>query len=467
MPPTTPLRSHETEEVRPERREAERLLEAGDLEGARQRLEAWLEREPDDARARGLLGLCCFRLGRLDEAARLYQALVDRNPSDATLRVNLGLVALKRGDAAEAAAQFEVAVSLAPNHRKALNYLGLALAQRGEYALARDAFERAGATAMAERMAAQLAEEEAAAAQRAAEEAAAAQRAAAEATGAQHAAAATPAEGTEPAPADPPAATAIEAAPVRPAAPPPPPEEEADAFAAAFAEAPPQQPAAPARNDAPRVAVPPAPPRDAVEPPARATAFAEVPPLEWPEGRPFAVGPEGAAIEFATEIRTRLDGLVAAHGVAAWTPVQKRFRGNEIDRLFGTGTQQMWRATGGGRLLFHARGRTFTSLRLEGETYFVEDRVFAFDEGLRWENGRLPGQATDLHLVRFSGAGQVLLVTARAIRAERVDGGCLSLPTSGLAGWTGALAPRLVGAEEGPAVPWIELSGTGTVLLVG
>src|SRR5690606_40229388 len=68
------------------------------------------------------------------------------------------------------------------SHRKALNYLGLALAQRGEYALARDAFERAGATAMAERMAAQLAEEEAAAAQRAAEEAAAAQRAAAEAT---------------------------------------------------------------------------------------------------------------------------------------------------------------------------------------------------------------------------------------------------------------------------------------------
>ena len=422
----TTLRSYDAEEVRPERRAAEALIEQGDLEGAREQLEALLAADPDDAAARGLLGLCCFKLGRLGEAARIYSALVERNPGDATLRVNLGLVALKRGAAAEAVVQFEAAVALAPGHRKALNYLGLALAQRGELALARDAFERAGSAAMAARMVEQLE-----ARQR--EEAHAALLRAAEAAGVH-----------VPAPAP----------------------EETDAEADLAIEFD-DEPPAPAPQ--PPSFVEPAPERSAAGAPAAPASFAAAPALRWPAGRPFALGPDGASIEFSTEIRTRLDGLVAAHGVAAWTPVQKRFRGTEIDRLFGSGPRAVWRATGGGRLLFHARGRTFTDLQLGGaqvaEAYFVEEHVFAFDEGLSWENGRLPGQAADLHLVRFGGAGHVLLATELAIRSERVEGGCLSLPTAGLVGWSGALAPRLVGAEEGPAVPWIELSGTGIVLL--
>jgi len=455
--PTTPLRSHETEDVRPERRAAETLLEQGDLEGARQRLEAYLANEPDDARARGLLGLCCFRLGRLDEAARLYAALVERNPGDATLRVNLGLVALKRGDAAEAAAQFEVAVSLAPTHRKALNYLGLALAQRGELALARDAFERAGATAMAERMAAQLAAQQAAAQQAAqAEQPAAAPAAEPAAPVLRHlqgGEAQPPAE----APADADGTEETSFADIAPAD-----ETNTPAAAPAPVQEPPvaHLPVARLEEELPA--------RPAAEPSApRIATFAAERALRWPEGRPFAVADDAAAITFATEVRTRLDGLVAAHGVAAWTPVQKRFRGEEIDRLFGTGAQQMWRATGGGRLLFHTRGRCFTALYLDAESYLVEERVFAFDESIRWENGRLPGQATDLHLVRFTGAGHVLLTSERPVRVERVEGDTLSLPITGLVGWTGPLAPRLVGAEEGPAVPWIELSGSGTVLLLG
>lgn len=418
------LRSYDTEEVRPERRAAEALVEAGDLEGARLQLEATLAADPDDAAARGLLGLCCFKLGRLHEAARIYTALVERNPGDATLRVNLGLVALKRGAAAEAVVQFEAAVKLAPGHKKALNYLGLALAQRGELGLARDAFERAGSAGMAARMAEQLdAQHEAARAalHRAAEEAGVAE-----------------------------AELAIEI-------------DDEPMPAAALEE--PEEPAANADVD-----TAPEPAAETVPEPVPAEAATLPAALRWPAGRPFGIGPEGAAIEFGAEIRTRLDGLVAAHGVAAWTPVHKRFRGAEIERLFGTGPRALWRATGGGRLLFASRGRTFSDLQvgegaLGAEVYLVEGHVFAFDEGLTWENGRLPGQATDLHLVRFGGAGHVLLATDLAVRTERVVGGCLSLPTAGLVGWSGALAPRLVGAEEGPAVPWIELTGTGVVLL--
>ncbi|WP_373048109.1 tetratricopeptide repeat protein [Vulgatibacter sp.] len=416
----TALRSHDAEEARPERRAAELLLEQGDLEGALARLQSFLLTEPEDARARGLLGLCLFRLGRLEEAQAIYAALVERTPADPTLRVNLGLVALKRGDAAVAAAQFEMAVAQAPGHKKALNYLGLALAQRGDLALAQDAFERAGARAMAERMAAQLAEREASAA--------------------------------------PPLAPAAE-----PGAEAPAPQQAPEPAAPVASEATPA-PAPAAEDGAAAPAAMPAHP--STDFPAL-TDYAAATALEWPEGSPFGLAPGTAAVHFATQIHTRLDGLVAARGVAAWTPVQKRFRGAAIDRLFGAGSQQIWRATGGGHLLFRAEGRTFTPLRLDAEGYFVEERVFAFDEGAAFENGRLPGQATDLHLVRFAAQGHLLLVSDRPIRAEHVENGCLSLPTAGLVGWSGALAPRLVAAEEGPAVPWIELTGTGLVLLAG
>lgn len=389
----TALRSHEGEEVRPERRAAEELLERGELEAARHLLASLVAADPGDSRSKGLLGLCCFRLGQLDEAARIYGELVAENRTDATLRINLGLVALKRGAARDAIVQFEEAVRLAPAHRKAHNYLGLAYAQAGELARARDAFLKAGAQAMAARMEHLLAEQE--------------KRGDTDPERAAAAAAATP----------PPAV--------------PSPAEEARS------------------DDLPTV-----------------EKFAAETALRWPSGRPFGIGPDGAAIHFETEIRTRLDGLVAVRGVAAWTPVQKRFRGAEIARPFGHGARQFWRATGGGSLLFAARDRVFTALLLEQETWIVEDRLLSFEESLSWENGRLPGQATDLHLVRLTGNGRILLATDRPVRAERVGGGCLSLPTSGLVGWKGALAPRLVAGEEGPAVPWIELSGTGIVLLL-
>lgn len=193
--------------------------------------------------------------------------------------------------------------------------------------------------------------------------------------------------------------------------------------------------------------------------------------LEWPEGTPYGVGAEAVSIHFPAEIHTRLDGLVAARGDTAWMPVFKRFRGKNTDRTFGTGPRQMWRASGAGQLLFSCQGaagnRSFLPIWVESEAYLVEDRVFSFEDSFDFENGRLPGQARDLHLVRLQGAGQVLLVSERGVRAERLSGeDCLSLPVSGLIGWTGALAPRLVSAEEGPAIPWIELVGEGIVLLL-
>lgn len=458
-----PLRPHEAEDSISQQHAAEELIASGDLEAAREVLEKLLEENPGDGRSRGLLGLCHFKLGQLRLAAEIYGALVADNPTDPTLRVNLGLVSLKDGRLDEAIESLEAAVSLAPGHRKALNYLGLALAQRGDPKAARDAFLQAGATAMAEKMAKHLEEEQVQARE-----------------------------------VDRLARAFASGAPI-PKEPPPVVEDDEDvdaAFAIYEDEAPPPVAASaaapvPAPTQAPApVAAPPsaqAPVRESGAevfhfhgPRSAPAPHATVPtleglarsfPLEWPVGSPYGVGEGSVAIEFPAEIHTRLDGLVAARGDTAWMPVFKRFRGKNTDRTFGTGPRQMWRASGAGHLLFSTQGgsghRTFLPLRIESEAYLVEDRVFSFEDSFDFENGRLPGQTRDLHLVRLQGAGQVLLVSERPIRAERLSGeDCLSLPVSGLIGWTGALAPRLVSAEEGPAIPWIELVGEGIVLLL-
>lgn len=450
-----PLRPHEAEDSVSQQVVAEELIGSGDLEAARQVLERLLEENPGDGRSRGLLGLCHFKLGQLRLAAEIYGALVADNPTDATLRVNLGLVSLKDGRLDQAIESLEAAVSLAPGHRKALNYLGLALAQRGDPKAARDAFLQAGASAMAEKMEKILEEEQQAAAREVD------RLAKAFASGA-------------PLPRDPPPVV----------------EEDVDVDAA-FSIYEDEEPPAPAVPIAPAAPIPPVTQAEAPKAKSGAEVFhfhgsrrpqprhsvptiddlARSAPLEWPAGSPYGVGQGAVAIEFPAEIHTRLDGLVAARGDTAWMPVFKRFRGKNTERTFGTGPRQMWRASGAGHLLFSTAGgsgnRTFLPMRIESEAYLVEDRVFSFEDSFDFENGRLPGQARDLHLVRLQGAGQVLLVSERPIRAERLSGeDCLSLPVSALIGWTGALAPRLVSAEEGPAIPWIELVGEGIVLLL-
>ena len=132
----------------------------------------------------------------------------------------------------------------------------------------------------------------------------------------------------------------------------------------------------------------------------------------------------------------------------------------------------MLRASGAGRFIISREGRTFTALELGDEpAYFREEALFAFEESIVFENGRVPSRAGgyDLHLVHLRGRGKLLLVTAGTPKsAELGKGEPLRIPMDQLVGWHGpGIQPRIVAiVEQAPEMgAALELSGEGRALL--
>jgi len=102
--------------------------------------------------------------------------------------------------------------------------------------------------------------------------------------------------------------------------------------------------------------------------------------------------------------------------------------------------------------------------------YFREDVVFAFEEALAFENGRLPSDMTpDLDLVYLRGQGQVLLCPGGPLRSVEVTSvRPVTVPLENLVGWYGGLTPRiaiLAFDENGKVIrAGVELSGDGFLL---
>lgn len=241
----------------------------------------------------------------------------------------------------------------------------------------------------------------------------------------------------------------------------------------------------------------PAPPRKAEPAPERRSpAPAPAPPkaAQGPAGTPVPAGGlaawvdsrlvrAGGAETFSVQGDTlvvavkgttlcRIDGLFAQKGALKLAPEMKRFRGKATEKPFGEGAGQMRRVTGDGLLLVRAAGRRFTALDLGGESgYFREEAVFGLEDGIGYENGRVPSRLkAELNLVHIKGKGRFLVVS----RGEpvTVDVGSdqpVLVPLVSLVGWTGNLTPRLAtltgaggGDGEGPVA--VELSGEGRAI---
>jgi uncharacterized protein (AIM24 family) len=131
----------------------------------------------------------------------------------------------------------------------------------------------------------------------------------------------------------------------------------------------------------------------------------------------------------------------------------------------------MLRVAGEGRFVIAREGRAFTPLELGDEpAYFREEVLFAFEESLVFENGRVPSKlGGDLHLVHLRGRGRLLLVSGGEPRAVEVrKGEPLRIPMDQLVGWHGPLIqPRVVPiVEETPELGIaLELSGEGRALV--
>ncbi len=441
-------------------------LSQGNPADARIALEKALRYKPRNQRARNLLGLSLFKLGELPRAEEIYRSLIEDHPGDPTLRVNLGLVFLKQNASPDAVRCFETALDLAPDHQKAQNYLGLALAQKGELARAREWFLKAGNDAMADRMAQALQQSPVRAVAESAAVALAAEQPFAPATE----------EKTAPKKGDTleiPRPKGLDAAPAAktrwvattpggPAAPPVAAEAARTAKGAIVANAP--EPSAPPPPETKSPAMPGAAPSM-----SQYASAKRAPAANAPAG--FNIGASEVLIYVRGEMLTRLDGLVASWGSVTMKPELKRFRGKATDKPFGEGTRRMLRASGEGRYVISREGRCFTALELNDEpAYFREEVLFAFEESILFENGRVPSKTgTDLHLVHLRGRGKLLLVTSGVPKAVEVrKGEPLRIPMDQLIGWHGPLIqPRLVAiVEEAPEMGVaLELAGEGRALI--
>lgn len=391
------------------------LLARGDAEAARAPLERGLELRPKDVKVLGLLGQAYYRLSRFEDAARVWQRLVDDNPVEASARVNLGLAFLKAKRHPDAVKQLEIALDLNPEHRKAMGYLGLALLDSGNLTRAREWFKKAGSDQMVARcddLIAGRAAPSGPAARDAREAAAAAVQA-------------------EPPPAPEPLAT-------------PPP-------GALATYRPPSSSSAGATAS------------------AALGAWASERLVQPAPGEIFSPSPGALSVLVRGEVRVRLDGLFAAQGRVAMAGEMKRFRGRATDKPFGDGATRMHRVTGEGVLLFRTEGRRFSALELGPDAaYLREEVLFGFDEGIAFENGRVPSPTAELNLVHLRGRGRFLLATAgEPVAVDVAAQAPLRVPLAALVGWIGALTPRvcaLVDEPAEPAVAAVELTGDGRVL---
>ncbi len=501
------------------------LLAAGKVIEAKDYLERAYELQPKNEKGQNLLGLAYFKLGLFDRAAEIYEALVRENPVDPTLRVNLGLVYLKTNAMARAIREFETSCDLAPDHKKAHNYLGLALAQLGNYAEAKDHFIAAGSDAMAQkmeralsgeatglhRMPAPLEQQQKGFAEIEGSEVVA-ERGGQQIVEERARAAAAEQPGSAPAAELPPEVEVQ----VTDEAPPSDSDwgaqfdKSSDELEIRFAED--EGPsaigigqAAPGASedaeesvvvmlhdeevDRPAEAeqVPPAlegwqaQSLDEVQPAVLTLSsgigsLAEMgPSLEVLKGAavaPFEVREEGAAITVTGELLTRIEGLLVSAGSLRFEPELKRFRGRSTDQSFGEGASRMMRASGQGVMVVAApEKQRFVALELgEESAYFREDAVYAFEEPVMFENGRVPSDVTgDLDLVHLRGNGKVLIRIAGTLRSHqvRMDQPAV-VPLARLVGWFGNVTPRLVplAQEESGALVegGVELSGEGFVL---
>ncbi len=191
-----------------------------------------------------------------------------------------------------------------------------------------------------------------------------------------------------------------------------------------------------------------------------------------PGAGPFHLGPDGLAVTVSGEMLMRMEGLVAVVGSLEVKPEARRRRGRPINEPFGQGPAQLQRVSGNG-VVYLEPGRTrFHAVDLTDQAgvavdddgaYLREELVFAFEEPISFENGKVSGEGQALELAHLKGTGRVLLQLDGSLRAMPIPlGAPLVVPLPRLVGWFGRVTPRLMGFGGRGAM---ELTGEGYALL--
>jgi Flp pilus assembly protein TadD len=434
------------------------LLQDNYVEEAKEELERALRMQPRDTEGQGLLGVVYFRLGLYPRAIEIYEEIIRSCPNDITPRINLGLCYIKTGQHLPARDSFEQVIRLEPQHKRAWGYLGLVFERLGEYAKAQASFERAGQPHLARRMEQRI-EELTGTPNEPPPEQNEMRRAAADAALELDGGEAEPFSRADGRGAVDPSGSgrwrAVE--PGETAMPPPP--RRPSGVPRAFSLSPPEEfqqpPAGP-------LSLPP-------------SALVQGSVLEPPTGvHSIQHRPGVASVRVEVGFAVRHGALVAlTHETKPFrrAALLRRARGRETEEGFG-GPGGAWSLLEGtGFLTLSAqRDRVLTLIDLTGEfVYLREAAVIGFDSAVRYENGRLPGTATDpVPMVQFSGQGLVLVETERRMSSTVVGADKpLLLRAERVLGWTGRLLAHPVEPEVSPthAAGFVAFTGDGAVLL--
>ncbi len=412
---------------------------------AKEELERALEHRPRDAQSQDLLAGVYFRLGVYPTAIRIWQSLVDDFPEDSVLHVNLGLALFKTGQPNESREALLRAIELDPDHERAWGYLGLVRWRLGKLDLAREAFLRGGQLTMARRMEEQSSVGDV--------------------------------RSPEPPDEGPPRELplGVEDAQVRAM------RDAASAAAEKLAEdahlsleteRPVKQPSGqwnvvetgalnlPSVNVAARPSQAPSP--RSVE--AVASSWA----LALPADSTMAIGPAGELlISSQGAVHSRLEGLRAVRGPFQTESVFRRFRGRESREPLGGDADpiRLFQAPVAA-IMTPADGQRFVALSVdEMHLYVREELVYAFDDRVSHESGRLPLAGRPSVLLSFHGQGVVVLRLPRPPSGLEVRSGEeVFVDPEALVGWTGRLFPSESHDPYTASVP-LAFKGQGILLI--
>lgn len=490
------------------------LLRESNLVEAQRSFLAALQHDPDNVRALALLGLTYFRANQFSDARPIYEELCARLPSDASHHLNLGLVRLKLGDTEGAIDALEASRRLDPSQGRAVNYLGLAYARAGRYGDAYEAFLIAGQHDLAKEIEPNLtAEERRAVLARQGEvsfddDLGDGDELSEDDMGAQLDKELDAVEAGQRRP-EPPAPAPSKAQPPSPSrAFVAPPAAQTKPRASGPAPAPislgkptggpgvaagsggvggasrasgsaiPRPSAAGAITRAVAIAAPASSGRDAAtrvstgnQPPMPLSELATHALVRPDDGdHPFEVSDTGALlVRVSDRVFCRMSGVYATGGQLDFEPAHRRSRGANIEELFDHGGDPLSVVSGAGYLVaFPDRGR-FTAVYMDDDIlYLREEKVFAFSNTLRWENGNIPGLRGQVPVVQFRGDGAVAFRTNRTVTPIKLPAsGTMFVDANALVGWIGRVVPRAVmPASGGPiAGVCVECTGEGVVLV--
>ena len=417
---------------------ASELLRADKLEDAEKEIDAALALRKDDLRARNMRGLLLFRAARYEEARAVYLELARQYPDDAALELNLGLVELRMGRHTDAAVNLQRVVAVEPHNARAQGYLGLALMRTGELAAARDAFKRGGQEELARQVEERLAQAD-------------------EALQARGDLRRAAYDGEKALSHEQPFGAVELETPV----------DESKRGGAWQLRVPGERPPMPGPEGSDTGALP-----LLLEPPRPLSAFATARLLRpGGPGDSFSLAEGGVLVlRIDGRLPTRTFGAIASTGQLTFEPLMRRVRGNATEETFGDGGEGMFVAVGKGLMVVAPRGAKFLLLALSDDIMYVrEGSVFAFEEGLHWENGRLPGgRGPDEagRVVQFRGNGRLVVRTQRPAFTLKIEPEApLFVESSTLLGWIGRVVPRIMHGDNGEPTPYIEASGEGVVIL--